>query len=157
MSGNRPKPAVPAPRGPQRERGAALAIALVILLILTLIGVTALLTTAFEGKMAGGTQELNRALRAAEAGLETAISTGTSFNLAASQSGSLSSGQLGGYGATAAFTTTFKTFTRPPRRISGIYGQSFQAAQFETTSIGRSSTGSESTLYQGAFQIMAKD
>jgi len=157
VNGNRPKAFSRAPRGPRRERGAALAIALVILLILTLIGVTALLTTAFEGKMAGGTQELNRALRAAEAGLETAISTGASFNLTAPQGGSLTSGDLGGYGATAVYSTAFKTYTRPPRRISGIYGQSFQAAQFETTSIGRSSTGSESTLYQGAFQIMAKD
>ena len=51
------------------QRGATLAIGLILLLIMTLIGVTALKTTALQEKMAGGLH--NKVL--AEAGVESAL------------------------------------------------------------------------------------
>ncbi len=56
---------------PGRERGVALVVAMVILLVLTVIGVTAIMTTSMEGRLAGGMQELNRAYQAAETGIDT--------------------------------------------------------------------------------------
>lgn len=55
-------------RGPKQE-GAALVVALVFLLILTILGVGALNTTVLQEKMAGNTKEKNTAFQAAESAL----------------------------------------------------------------------------------------
>ena len=57
---------------PPREQGAVLAIGLIILVIMTLLGVTAMTTTSLENKMAGNLKDWNLALQAAEAGLRDA-------------------------------------------------------------------------------------
>lgn len=65
-------------RTPPREQGAVLAIGLLILVVMTLIGVTAMTTTSLENKMAGNLKDWNLALQAAEAALrdaETDIAT----------------------------------------------------------------------------------
>lgn len=54
----------------ERQRGAVLLISLLLLLIMTLIGVTAMSTTSLEEKMAGNMRDRNVALQAAEAALE---------------------------------------------------------------------------------------
>lgn len=59
----------PAPRG---QRGAVLIIALVMLLLLTLIGVAGLRDTQLQERMAGGAQDREIALQAAEAALREA-------------------------------------------------------------------------------------
>jgi len=56
-------------RSPPREHGAVLAIGLIILVIMTLLGVTAMTTTSLENKMAGNLKDWNLAQQAAEAGL----------------------------------------------------------------------------------------
>lgn len=53
----------------------ALVFGLVILLILTILGVSALRTSSLEQLMAGGTQESTRALQAADSGLSKALYT----------------------------------------------------------------------------------
>lgn len=55
--------------GPAHEQGAILVTALILLLVMTLIGVTALQTTTLEERMAGNAEEVNRAFQAAEAAL----------------------------------------------------------------------------------------
>ncbi|MEX0731360.1 MAG: PilX N-terminal domain-containing pilus assembly protein [Aquisalimonadaceae bacterium] len=59
----------PAPSG---QRGVALVLSLVILLVLTLISVTAMRGSILEERMAGGLQDHNRAFQAAEAALRDA-------------------------------------------------------------------------------------
>jgi len=54
---------------PPREQGAVLAIGLIILVVMTLLGVTAMTTTSLENKMAGNLKDWNLAQQAAEAGL----------------------------------------------------------------------------------------
>lgn len=51
------------------QRGATLIISLLILLVMTLIGVTAIQTTTMEEKMAGNMRDQNLAFQAAEAAL----------------------------------------------------------------------------------------
>ena len=64
---------------PQRQRGAVLAIGLLILVVMTLIGVTGMSTSGLQLKMAGNLKDWHAAFQAVEAGLrdgETDIATG---------------------------------------------------------------------------------
>lgn len=54
------------------QQGATLAIVLIFLVLVTLVGVTALTTTTLEERMAGNLKDRNLALQAAEAGLRDA-------------------------------------------------------------------------------------
>ena len=54
------------------QRGATLIVSLVLLIVLTLIGVTAMSTSSLEEKMAGNSRDMNLAFQAAEAALKDA-------------------------------------------------------------------------------------
>lgn len=56
-----------------QQRGAVLIISLMLLIILTMLGISALDSTKLETKMAANTAELNRALQIAEIGLKIPI------------------------------------------------------------------------------------
>lgn len=56
------------------QRGAVLIISLMLLIILTMLGISALDSTKLETKMAANAAELNRALQIAEIGLKVPIS-----------------------------------------------------------------------------------
>lgn len=72
----------------RRQEGAALIVSLMFLVMMTLIGVTAMTSTNLEEKMAGNSRDYNLALQAAEAALRdswihingTKISGATGFN-----------------------------------------------------------------------------
>lgn len=53
----------------RRQRGAILVVSLIMLLVMTLIGVTAMQNTIMEQRMAGNTRDVNLAFQAAEAAL----------------------------------------------------------------------------------------
>ncbi|MBI5753098.1 MAG: hypothetical protein HZA59_13295 [Hydrogenophilales bacterium] len=57
------------PSTPQRQRGAVLAIGLLILVVMTLIGVTGMSTSGLQLKMAGNLKDWHIAFQAVEAGL----------------------------------------------------------------------------------------
>lgn len=57
---------------PSRQHGAVLIVALLFLVILTVLGVTAMTATTFEEKISGNTRDLNVAFQAAEAALRDA-------------------------------------------------------------------------------------
>lgn len=54
---------------PTRQRGAVLAVSLILLLVLTLLGVTAMQSTMLQERMAGNAREISMAFQAAEAAL----------------------------------------------------------------------------------------
>jgi PilX N-terminal len=56
-----------------RQQGAVLIISLMLLIILTMLGISALDATKLETKMAANTAEMNRALQVAEIGLKIPI------------------------------------------------------------------------------------
>ncbi len=60
---------------PRRERGAILVSALLMLLVLTVIGVSVMQITRMQERMAGNTRDLNLAFQGAEAGLRDAEQT----------------------------------------------------------------------------------
>lgn len=59
--------------GYANQRGTALVFSMVILLILTILGISAMRTTALEQLMAGNTQEMTRAFQAADSGMAKAL------------------------------------------------------------------------------------
>jgi type IV pilus assembly protein PilX len=143
---------------PSAQRGAALITSLVILLVLTAIGITALSTTSLEQKMATNLQDFNRAFQAAETGLKHALDNPGSVSLTSTIDGS--TGALGYYEATAATSTKLLGWSDPPRRTSGVYSRSrFSAAHFETTSTGKAkadTSGAVVVLHEGMYQITPK-
>lgn len=54
---------------PARQRGAALMVSLIMLLLMTMIGVTSMQSTTMQEKMAGNVQDINKSFQAAEAAL----------------------------------------------------------------------------------------
>lgn len=63
----------------QGHQGVSLVIALLILLVLTLIGISAISTTTFETNIAGNNRLYNRAFYSSDAGVDYFFSTGTSY------------------------------------------------------------------------------
>ena len=73
------------------ERGASLVVALMILLILTLIGISALQTTTQETSIAGNERIYNRAFYTADAGIDYFFSTSGSYLLTPNTGGTVNS------------------------------------------------------------------
>jgi Tfp pilus assembly protein PilX len=152
---NRARPFSAGGIAPARQRGVALVVALVVLLILTIIGVSALVSTALEGMMAGNTQEQNRALQAAETGIDVAFATAGDFSL--TQPVTRNVPVIGDYKAKASYTNSFQSFTKPPRSQTQVYSAiRFSAAHFQTDSIGTANIGATTRLTQGLYQITPK-
>jgi type IV pilus assembly protein PilX len=57
------------PRIPQRQSGAVLVVGLLLLLVLTLLGVTAMQASTMQERLAGNSRDLNTAFQAAEAAI----------------------------------------------------------------------------------------
>ena len=66
----------PRRRMPSRQRGAALVVGLLLLLVLTLLAISGMTTASNELQMAGNEQYQERAFQAADAGVERAIQAG---------------------------------------------------------------------------------
>ncbi len=60
---------------PDRQRGAALVVGLILLLILTVLAVSGVVTSTFELRNVANQQQQERAFQAAEVGVERALST----------------------------------------------------------------------------------
>ena len=74
-----------------RRNGAVLIISLIILLLLTIIGMTAIQTTLLEEKMAGNLQEQNIAFQAAESALRAGEAETSTIALSDFYTGSMNS------------------------------------------------------------------
>jgi len=72
---------------PKYQKGVSLVIALMILLVLTLIGISAISTTTFETNIAGNERLYNRAFYTSDAGVDYFVSMGTSYLLLPNSSG----------------------------------------------------------------------
>lgn len=135
----------------QTQKGTALIMSMVILLILTILGMAALGTSSLEQKMAGNTQEQNRAFQAAESGLARALNSADSFNLNATTTNTYTSD---GGRSTATVTTSWIEFT-PPRRGSKM-GLGTEIAHFKQESQGTTMTKAKTTLEQGVAVVVPK-
>ena len=148
-----------------KQRGAVLVMALVILLVMTILGVTVMNTASLESTMAGNTQETNRAFHSAESGLEHSMMDGASFstliNPGATNGPTGEAYTFGSYSpATSTVVTTYTNRGNKPRRSldrSKIYSVTdFGTANFQQVSTGRTTLLAQSEVKQGVSQITPK-
>jgi hypothetical protein len=79
----------------QNQSGVSLVVALMILLVLTLIGISTLSTTTFETNIAGNERLYNRAFYTADAGVDYFGTTGGAYILVPNSSGVVDSTAAG--------------------------------------------------------------
>lgn len=169
------------PRGSQT--GTALVMALVVLVILTLLGVSVMSTVSLEAKMAGNAQETSRALHVAETGLEHFYQDTQKFNLklGAGTAGNTTLGPLDSNGWPnckaslgaispmclvlpdgyyAQMRITYHTKGNKPKRslnLDNIYSAvNYGTANFEQESKGTAAADATTVLRQGVSQITPK-
>jgi Tfp pilus assembly protein PilV len=143
------------------QRGAVLIVALILLAVLTLLGVTAMSTTSLEEKMAANTQEGTRAFQIAETGLATGFNNGAAFNLnglnVAWQPVRLADNTQVGR---IQYQSRFNGWSPPPQ--NSLYSAAqFHAAHFDFQSDGETwaggaASGIASRHHGGAYQIAPK-
>lgn len=133
------------------QSGVALVTALIILLILTIIGITALNTSALQGRMAGSIQDTTFAFQAAESGL--ADSSNSSLDLY----NPVASTWIDYGRSRAQVVTTFKAFATPKRTDvrTNMYGQGFSVANFDQISTGEvQNSHAKAVIDQGTMQVV---
>ena len=148
-----------------RQHGAALVTALVMLTVVTMLALTSLSTSTLEEKMASNSQEVNRAFQTAETGLQRAVDDDNSFNIAntVSDNGtpydptddiydfSQINILIGPYAANTDFAAYFRQKTIPKRGTGWDTSTAFY--HFDVISNGETQTGASATLHAGAYQV----
>ncbi|MGH8495817.1 MAG: PilX N-terminal domain-containing pilus assembly protein [Gammaproteobacteria bacterium] len=134
---------------PSRQRGAALVVGLILLLVLTLLAVSGMSTATFELTMAGNTQYGENAFQNAETGIEVALERGGFTTLASTQ------WPLACNAAVPPLPfcteTEFQATTAP---FDGAYSiGSFSAYHFDIVSEGAAQRNAQSTHTQGFYVI----
>lgn len=142
------------PRTNTHERGTALIMSLVILMILTILGITAMSTSSLEEKMSGNTQEGTRAFQVAESGLRKAMTDNSLFSEGAS-----TSQQYPFNGRVTKVTSTYLQTTDPPRGSGNSTNYSavhFQHESQVNAQVDSANIGLNTTITHGVVQIAPK-
>ena len=145
--------AIPNSSPKNQQRGAALAIGLILLLVLTLLAVSGMNSASLEFIMAGSEQYRANAFSAAEAGIEVTMDSGA-FNPALAPTN---------YNGAATATDNWATVVTP--QLGGIplpamWGNSwnsFATYHFEIQSTGTSVRGANAVNWQGVAVISPWD
>jgi type IV pilus assembly protein PilX len=137
----------------KRQRGAALVVGLLLLLVLTLLAVSGMNSASLEFIMAGNEQYRSNAFQAAEAGIEQTMSQGA-FN-----PGALPQNLNGAPTATDTWATsvTPQLAGVPLPALWGNSWNSFSTYHFEISSAGTSTRGANAINLQGVAVISPWD
>ncbi len=133
------------------QKGTVLVMSMSILVILTLIGVSAMRNSSLEVKMATSVQDTTNAFHAAESGLGKMLSTTGNFDVSAETTASYT---FGSYASTE-IKTNFIDFSPPPRG-SGYSIINYQTANFDQKSTGTTTSNAKSVIHQGIYQVVNK-
>lgn len=133
----------------RRQSGAALAIGLVLLAVLTLLAITGMNTASTELTMAGNEQFRQNAFQAAETGVETALSVLDTVP----QSGATVT--VGPVAVPGSPNDQFQTTSRFVGSIGNVekYSEKFTALLYRVQSIGTSSRNASSQHEVGAYLV----
>lgn len=139
---------------PKNQQGAALVIGLILLLIMTLLGVTGMNTASLELIMTSNEQFSENAFQAAEVGIERTLATG-GFTTAGGPS---TVENDVGTGDSYVATTSYQVETAVPPRVGsafsrGVAGSGFAAYHFEVVSRGASQRNAISQHTQGLYLV----
>ena len=139
-----------------RQSGAVLIVAMILLVVLTLLGVTAMNTTSLQERISSNTQEAVHAFHAAETGLNQAFADNLAFDITSTYTGGATPATFAGAADSAAYLPTFLGFSPPPP--GSLYSAtSFQAAHFNFRATGISETNLSTVVNGGAYQIAPKN
>lgn len=136
------------------QRGAALAVGLLLLLVLTLLAISGMNTASLELVMAGNTQYHENAFQAAEAGIERAIAT-AEFNPGAATVGPTTVELVRSDKFTTTITPQLNGLALPA--IWGTSWDSFSTYHFEIDSVGESARNARTQNMQGVAIIAPAD
>jgi Tfp pilus assembly protein PilX len=118
------------------QSGAVLVVALILLLVLTILGVSSMTNTSLEERMAANSQERTRAMQAADSGVNSAFRQIATVNVTAWKPGSTPMMNSGG----SYYVTRYLTATDPPISAGdkGAFGlaSGLQAYYFDIQSTG---------------------
>lgn len=139
-----------------RQRGAALVVGLILLLVITILAVSGMNTSTVELQMAGNTQYSQKAFQAAEFGIERAIRSGK-YDTTTPQpiaKTPVKAGSPEEYEATTTFDDDAGvTPVIGPKGYSMGVGSGFSSYHFNTTSVGTSSRNARSTHVQSFYIV----
>lgn len=142
-----------------KQRGSALVVALIMLIVLTILGITGMNIASTELVMAGGEQDRTRAFSAAEIGVERAIrnlaavgtAVGATLDVAAQDvEGSAVNASTGDAIDTYETTTAYRGSTD---LINEFNGTKFEANHYQIQSQGNSARGAQRVIVQGVIEI----
>ena len=148
------RPRYPHPHA--QQRGAVLIVSLILLVALTLIGVSVMNTSQLEERMASNAQEVVQAFQSAETGLSQAYDNPNSWDpvndlVQAPQAIVSAVGRTDQVG----YTVRYLVDTKPP--VGSLYDAvNFGAAHFDFESNGTSQSQLESTVHGGGRRIVPK-
>jgi type IV pilus assembly protein PilX len=139
---------------PSRQRGAALVIGLILLLVLTLLAISGMSTSTLELQMTGNQQFSQNAFQAAETGLDRALVSGN-FTTAAPTVVAASSlpGSTDTFNSRTEFNGDNGITPVPAGGFSLGVSTGFQAYHFDITSTGASNRGATSTHTQSFYIV----
>lgn len=121
----------------RRQAGATLVVALILLMVMTILGIASMGTTGLEEKMAANSQEVYRALQAADAGITQAYASITATNYSTPSEGGSLQLKTGASTTPAGACYTFRYLGdyTPPTQAGGM-DQTKQAWYFDVQSVG---------------------
>lgn len=136
------------------QRGAVLVVSMILLLVMTLIGVTGMNTTSLEEKMAANTQEVNRAFQAAETALAQAFGDPNAYLIDGNYvtDATMLSDVDDYQWFRVEYESEFVGWSLPPID-SGYSAIHDRAAHFDFLGTGATPEGIDKRLHGGAFQI----
>lgn len=138
-----------------RQRGAVLVMALVILLVMTLLGVTIMRTSSLEEKMAGNMQTVSRAIDVAESCLNNAYETNALDRNTLKVGDMITSSTPVVVGSYSAKVTTKYLQNAHPPRADGPSASSAgnDVAYYQITCVGNAgAAGVSATVANGLYQ-----
>lgn len=136
----------------RRERGAALIIGLILMMVITVLGVSGMNMATLELTMAGNTQSQEAAFQAAETGIDIPLAQGNYTTAAPTNVGPLPLGD-GSY-QTQSVTTCVTTTPVPDRAFSmGTSTGTAQAFHFDIVSVGTGPRNAVSTHNQSFYVV----
>lgn len=139
--------------GAPEQKGVALVMALVILVILTILGISAMKSSTLELKMAAGIQDNTMAFQAAESGLVDAFRNVTlDPNQTVKSTYIPDPTNLPGVKATT--DTTFEDYSNMQSSDKPSSKITYRHANFTQTAVGETPSGAKVVIHQGVRQIV---
>lgn len=133
---------------PRRQRGAALVVGLVLLLVMTLLGVTGISGNTLDLVMAGNTQHSQDAFEAAESAIQAEVLRGPLDDIEVPR---VTEDYQFAPGVSADATTTYSSTQLPP---PGYSLSEYRSDHYQVDSLGESARGARSNHLQGFYVVV---